>query len=93
MTCSNISTFSLTTIPKFTIMNFLQLLMKKKELIPLVTFVSITGIAASMSIYSFFKSDVIVNRRKNPEPWENVNPYKPQKLLTINQKWELVEEL
>ncbi|XP_068962051.1 normal mucosa of esophagus-specific gene 1 protein-like [Petaurus breviceps papuanus] len=75
-------------------MNFLQLMMKKKELIPLITFVSIAGIgAASMSIYSLFKTDVIVNRQKNPEPWENVNPSQPQKLLTINQKWEPVEEL
>ncbi|XP_051833223.1 normal mucosa of esophagus-specific gene 1 protein-like [Antechinus flavipes] len=75
-------------------MNFLQFLMKKKELIPLITFISIAGVGAvSMSMYSFFKSDVIVNRWQNPEPWENVNPSKPQKLVTINQRWEPIEEL
>ncbi|XP_074145641.1 normal mucosa of esophagus-specific gene 1 protein-like [Sminthopsis crassicaudata] len=75
-------------------MNFLQFLMKKKELIPLVIFISIAGTGAvSMSMYSLFKSDVIVNRWQNPEPWENVNPSQPQKLVTINQKWEPVEEL
>ncbi|KAM9063997.1 normal mucosa of esophagus-specific gene 1 protein [Sarcophilus harrisii] len=75
-------------------MNFFQFLMKKKELIPLIAFVSIAGSgAAYMATYSFFKSDVIVNRWQNPEPWENVNPSKPQKLVTINQRWEPVEEL
>ncbi|XP_020865063.1 normal mucosa of esophagus-specific gene 1 protein-like [Phascolarctos cinereus] len=75
-------------------MSFLQLMMKKKELIPLIAFVSFAGVgAACMSVYSLFKTDVIVNKQKNPEPWENVNPYEPQKLFTINQKWEPVEEL
>ncbi|XP_044518094.1 normal mucosa of esophagus-specific gene 1 protein-like [Gracilinanus agilis] len=75
-------------------MNFFQLVRKKKELIPLIAFVSFAGLGATyMSIYSLFKTDVIVNRKKNPEPWENVNPYEPQKLFTIHQKWEPVEEL
>ncbi|XP_074091436.1 normal mucosa of esophagus-specific gene 1 protein-like [Macrotis lagotis] len=75
-------------------MNLLQLVMKKKELIPLIAFVSFAGIGATyMSIYSLFKTDVIVNRKTNPEPWENVDPAQPQKLITINQKWEPVEEL
>ncbi|XP_056666368.1 normal mucosa of esophagus-specific gene 1 protein-like [Monodelphis domestica] len=75
-------------------MSFLKFMMKKKELIPLFAFVGFAGLGATyMCIYSLFKTDVIVNRKKNPEPWENVNPYEPQKLLTIHQKWEPVEEL
>ncbi|XP_051829437.1 normal mucosa of esophagus-specific gene 1 protein-like [Antechinus flavipes] len=75
-------------------MNILELIMKRKELIPLITFVSFAGCGAiSMGLYSLSKSDVIINKRKNPEPWENVNPNKPQKLITINQKWRPVEEL
>ncbi|XP_003756148.1 normal mucosa of esophagus-specific gene 1 protein isoform X2 [Sarcophilus harrisii] len=75
-------------------MNILELMMKRKELIPLIAFVSVAGFGAiSMGLYSLSKSDVIINKRKNPEPWENVNPNKPQKLITINQKWRPVEEL
>ncbi|XP_068961800.1 normal mucosa of esophagus-specific gene 1 protein-like [Petaurus breviceps papuanus] len=75
-------------------MNIFQLMMKKKELIPLITFVGIAGVGATyMCLYSLSKSDVIINRTKNPEPWENVNPNKPQKLITISQKWKPVEEL
>ncbi|KAI2647830.1 hypothetical protein H4Q32_028814 [Labeo rohita] len=29
----------------------------------------------------------------NPEPWETLDPSKPQKLITINQQWKPVEEL
>ncbi|XP_031808101.1 normal mucosa of esophagus-specific gene 1 protein isoform X1 [Sarcophilus harrisii] len=61
-------------------MNILELMMKRKELIPLIAFVSVAGFGAiSMGLYSLSKSDVIINKRKNPEPWENVNPNKPQK--------------
>ncbi|XP_056659681.1 normal mucosa of esophagus-specific gene 1 protein-like [Monodelphis domestica] len=75
-------------------MSFLKFMMQKKELIPLITFVSFAGLGATyMSVYSLFKTDVIVNRKKNPEQWENVNPHEAQKLLTIHQKWEPVEEL
>ncbi|KAG7232819.1 hypothetical protein INR49_008049 [Caranx melampygus] len=34
-----------------------------------------------------------LNKTKNPEPWERVDPSKPQKLITINQQWKPVEEL
>ncbi|XP_020865064.1 normal mucosa of esophagus-specific gene 1 protein-like [Phascolarctos cinereus] len=75
-------------------MNIFKLMMKKKELIPLITFVSFAGAGATyMGLYSLSKSDVIMNKMKNPEPWENVNPNKSQKLFTINQKWKPVEEL
>ncbi|XP_048337978.1 normal mucosa of esophagus-specific gene 1 protein [Sphaerodactylus townsendi] len=75
-------------------MGFFQLLQKKKELIPLITFVSFAGFAAAFSmVHAFRKSDVIVDKRGNPEPWEHVDPTKPQKLITINQKWKPIEEL
>ncbi|KAF1463624.1 hypothetical protein FQV08_0003498, partial [Pygoscelis antarcticus] len=75
--------------------SFFQILKAKKELIPLVGVVSFAAVGAlSFSAYSLFsKSDVIINKSGNPEPWETVDPTKPQKLLTINQKWKPVEEL
>ncbi|NWH59489.1 NMES1 protein, partial [Geococcyx californianus] len=75
--------------------SFFQLLKTKKELIPLVGVVSFAAVGAlAFSAYSLFsKSDVIINKSGNPEPWETVDPTKPQKLLTINQKWKPIEEL
>ncbi|XP_009884434.1 PREDICTED: normal mucosa of esophagus-specific gene 1 protein [Charadrius vociferus] len=75
--------------------NFFQILKAKKELIPLVGVLSFAAVgAASFSVYSLFsKSDVIINKSGNPEPWETVDPSKPQKLLTIHQKWKPIEEL
>ncbi|KAK2853776.1 hypothetical protein Q5P01_006437 [Channa striata] len=74
---------------------FLQLLRKKKELIPLIGFMAFAATGAtSASIYFLFtKTDVIINKTGNPEPWERLDPSKPQKLITINQKWRPVEEL
>ncbi|XP_029109603.1 normal mucosa of esophagus-specific gene 1 protein-like [Scleropages formosus] len=74
---------------------FFQLLRKKKELIPLIGFVGIAAAGAvSASIYFLLtKPDVILNKTTNPEPWENLDPSKPQKLLTVNQHWKPVEEL
>ncbi|XP_061669817.1 normal mucosa of esophagus-specific gene 1 protein [Syngnathoides biaculeatus] len=74
---------------------FFQMLNKKKELIPLIGFMAFaaTG-AASASIYFLLtKSDIILNKTSNPEPWERVDPSKPQKLVTINQQWRPVKEL
>ncbi|XP_074693907.1 normal mucosa of esophagus-specific gene 1 protein [Strix aluco] len=75
--------------------NFFQILKAKKELIPLVGIVSSAAVGALFfSAYSLFsKSDVIINKSGNPEPWETVDPNKPQKLLTIHQKWKPIEEL
>ncbi|XP_069722938.1 normal mucosa of esophagus-specific gene 1 protein [Phaenicophaeus curvirostris] len=75
--------------------SFFQILRAKKELIPLVGVVSFAAVGAfAFSVYSLFsKSDVIINKSGNPEPWETVDPAKPQKLLTINQKWKPIEEL
>ncbi|XP_068597940.1 normal mucosa of esophagus-specific gene 1 protein [Brachionichthys hirsutus] len=72
-----------------------QLLRKKKELIPLIGFVGSAGLGAiSAAVYFLFtKTDVILNKTSNPEPWERVDPTKPQKLITINQQWKPVEEL
>ncbi|XP_003900934.1 normal mucosa of esophagus-specific gene 1 protein [Papio anubis] len=75
-------------------MSFFQLLMKRKELIPLVLFVSVAaGGASSFAVYSLRKTDVILDRKRNPEPWETVDPTIPQKLITINQQWKPIEEL
>ncbi|XP_060923984.1 normal mucosa of esophagus-specific gene 1 protein [Limanda limanda] len=74
---------------------FIQLLRKRKELIPLIGFTSCAGLGAcSAALYFLFtKNDVILNKTNNPEPWERVDPSKPQKFITINQKWRPVEEL
>ncbi|KFO29686.1 Spermatogenesis-associated protein 5-like protein 1 [Fukomys damarensis] len=75
-------------------MGVFQILMKKKELIPLAVIMTVAaGGASSFAVYSFCKSDVIIDRKGNPEPWENVDPSVPQKLLTINQEWKPIEEL
>ncbi|NXX93911.1 NMES1 protein, partial [Centropus bengalensis] len=75
--------------------SFFQILKTKKELIPLAGVVSFAALGSlAFSVYSLFsKSDVIINKSGNPEPWETVDPTKPQKLLTINQKWQPIEEL
>ncbi|XP_038598902.1 normal mucosa of esophagus-specific gene 1 protein-like [Tachyglossus aculeatus] len=75
-------------------MGIFQILMKKKELIPLATIVIIAGLGAiSVSVYSLLKTAVMLRRSKNPEPWENVDPSQPPKLLSINQQWKPIEEL
>ncbi|XP_066184500.1 normal mucosa of esophagus-specific gene 1 protein [Sylvia atricapilla] len=73
----------------------LHMLKNKKELIPLVTILSMAATGAvSFSIYSLLsKSDVIIRKLGDSEPWENVDPTKSHKLITINQKWEPIEEL
>ncbi|XP_034850796.1 normal mucosa of esophagus-specific gene 1 protein [Mirounga angustirostris] len=75
-------------------MNIFQLLRKRKELIPLVLMMTAAaGGASSFAVYSLQKSDVIIDRKRNPEPWETVDPNVPRKLLTINQQWKPIEEL
>ncbi|NWZ43463.1 NMES1 protein, partial [Brachypodius atriceps] len=65
------------------------------QLIPLVGIISTAAVGAiSFCIYSLFsKSDVIVHKFGSSEPWETVNPAKSQKLITIHQKWQPIEEL
>ncbi|XP_040894195.1 normal mucosa of esophagus-specific gene 1 protein [Toxotes jaculatrix] len=74
---------------------FFQMLRKRKELIPLIGFMALAGTGAtSAALYFLFtKPDVVLNKTQNPEPWERVDPSKPQKLITINQQWKPVEEL
>ncbi|XP_067275333.1 normal mucosa of esophagus-specific gene 1 protein [Pseudorasbora parva] len=74
---------------------FIQMLKKRKELIPLIGFVGCAALgAATASVYFLLtKPDVILNKTGNPEPWESLDPSKPQKLVTINQRWKPVEEL
>lgn len=76
------------------IMKFFQMLRKKKELIPLVLFMTVAASgASSFAVYSLRKTDVIIDRKRHPEPWESVDPTVPQKLITINQEWKPIEEL
>ncbi|XP_061889983.1 normal mucosa of esophagus-specific gene 1 protein-like [Entelurus aequoreus] len=74
---------------------FFQMLRKKKELIPLIGFMTLaaTGATTASIYFLLTKSDVILNKTSNPEPWERVDPTTPQKLFTINQQWKPVEEL
>uniref|UniRef100_A0A1A8G7C0 Chromosome 15 open reading frame 48 n=1 Tax=Nothobranchius korthausae TaxID=1143690 RepID=A0A1A8G7C0_9TELE len=74
---------------------FIQLLRKRKELIPLVGIMAFAAAGATSAClyFLFTKPDVILNKTSNPEPWERVDPSKPQKLITINQQWKPVEEL
>ncbi|MBN3296387.1 normal mucosa of esophagus-specific gene 1 protein [Amia ocellicauda] len=74
---------------------FFQMLRKKKELIPLIGFMAIaaTGATTASIYFLMTKTDVIINKSGNPEPWDNLDPSKPQKLMTINQQWKPVEEL
>ncbi|XP_015231077.1 PREDICTED: normal mucosa of esophagus-specific gene 1 protein [Cyprinodon variegatus] len=74
---------------------FFQMLRKRKELIPLVGFMAFaaTGATSASLYFLFTKSDVILNKTSNPEPWERLDPSKPQKLVTINQQWKPVEAL
>ncbi|KAM9764961.1 normal mucosa of esophagus-specific gene 1 protein [Menidia menidia] len=74
---------------------FFQMLRKRKELIPLIGFMGFAATFATSAATYFLltKSDVILNKSRNPEPWERVDPTKPQKLITINQQWKPVEGL
>ncbi|XP_035483261.1 normal mucosa of esophagus-specific gene 1 protein [Scophthalmus maximus] len=74
---------------------FFQMLRKKKELIPLIGFMAFAAAGATSAAFYFLftKTDVIMNKTNNPEPWERVDPSKPQKLITINQRWRPVETL
>ncbi|XP_023672867.1 normal mucosa of esophagus-specific gene 1 protein [Paramormyrops kingsleyae] len=74
---------------------FFQMLRKKKELIPLIGFTAFAAAGATTaSIYFLLtKPDVILNKTRNPEPWEKLDPSRPQKLITINQQWKPVDEL
>ncbi|KAM9826492.1 normal mucosa of esophagus-specific gene 1 protein [Syngnathus typhle] len=80
---------------RYKMKGFFQMLKKKKELIPLIGFMALTATGATTASFYFLftKTDVILNKTSNPEPWERVDPSKPQKLITINQEWKPVKEL
>ncbi|XP_076850085.1 normal mucosa of esophagus-specific gene 1 protein [Brachyhypopomus gauderio] len=74
---------------------FFQMLRKKKELIPLIGIMAFaaTGATSACVYFLLSKTDIILNKTRNPEPWERIDPSKPQKLITINQQWKPVDEL
>nr|XP_028562875.1 normal mucosa of esophagus-specific gene 1 protein [Podarcis muralis]XP_028562876.1 normal mucosa of esophagus-specific gene 1 protein [Podarcis muralis]XP_028562877.1 normal mucosa of esophagus-specific gene 1 protein [Podarcis muralis] len=75
-------------------MGFFELLMKKKELIPLIGFAGLAGcFAIYSSWHSLRKPDVVFNKSGNQEPWQDVDFTKPQKHITLNQQWKPIEEL
>ncbi|KAM6425934.1 normal mucosa of esophagus-specific gene 1 protein isoform 1-T2 [Liasis olivaceus] len=67
---------------------------KHRELIPLAMIMTTTlsGMAFT-GINALRRSDITINRWNNPEPWEKVDPTKPQKLISIHQQWKPIEEL
>uniref|UniRef100_A0A3Q3B2N8 Chromosome 15 open reading frame 48 n=1 Tax=Kryptolebias marmoratus TaxID=37003 RepID=A0A3Q3B2N8_KRYMA len=72
------------------------MLRKRKELIPLVGFMAFAATGAtSACLYFLFTKPDVLNKTSNPEPWERLDPSKPQKLqlLNFNQQWKPVEEL
>uniref|UniRef100_A0A674H519 NMES1 n=1 Tax=Taeniopygia guttata TaxID=59729 RepID=A0A674H519_TAEGU len=63
----------------------LHTLRTRKELIPLAGILSLAAVGAfSFCVYSLFsKSDVIIHKIGSSEPWETIDPAKPQKVICI----------
>ncbi|XP_030911808.1 normal mucosa of esophagus-specific gene 1 protein [Geospiza fortis] len=61
----------------------LHTLRTKRELIPLAGILSFAAAGAfSFCVYSLFsKSDVIIHKIGSSEPWEAIDPAKPQKFI------------
>lgn len=74
---------------------FFRMLRKNRQLIPMVGLMTLgaAGAALSLTYFLLTKTDVILNKTSNPEPWGRIDPSKPQKLFTINQQWKPVDEL
>jgi len=68
---------------------------KFPELIPLVSILGFaTAMATGFTIYALYqKPDVSLVRSKQLQPFERVNPEQPQKLHTINLKYQKIDEL
>ncbi|XP_034290565.1 normal mucosa of esophagus-specific gene 1 protein isoform X1 [Pantherophis guttatus] len=79
--------------PAYT-MSFFRYFNKHRELIPLAMIMTTTlsGMVYT-GIRALRRSDIIIDRWNNPEPWEKVDPTEPQKLFSIHQKWEPIQEL
>ncbi|XP_077993083.1 normal mucosa of esophagus-specific gene 1 protein-like [Glandiceps talaboti] len=62
---------------------------KHYELTPLVAIISFVCCMSSSALAyaAYHKSDVIIRKDSNPYPYYRIDPTKPQKLLTINQKY------
>uniref|UniRef100_A0A674DE07 Normal mucosa of esophagus-specific gene 1 protein-like n=1 Tax=Salmo trutta TaxID=8032 RepID=A0A674DE07_SALTR len=61
----------------------IQIMRRRKQVIPLMGCMALsTAGAIFASLYFLFtKNDVILNTSRNPEPWEGVDPSKPQKVI------------
>ncbi|CCD83261.1 conserved hypothetical pox protein [Squirrelpox virus] len=71
----------------------LTLIGKHKELIPLVAAVGGAAVGAtSFALYSLGKPGLVA-RRDGGDLWEDVDPERPQKLLTVHQLWRAIPEL
>ncbi|XP_070535350.1 normal mucosa of esophagus-specific gene 1 protein-like [Ptychodera flava] len=70
-------------------------LRKNYELVPLVTIVScsVTMSTSAMFYFAYQKTDVVIRKTKNPFPYYKIDPNKPQKLLTLGQKYVPDEQL
>jgi hypothetical protein len=69
---------------------------KRYELIPLVACVSLAcGMGITYSLYSLYQKPDVMLTKKNriTPPWEEVDPEKKQKLLTINMQYQKIPEL
>jgi hypothetical protein len=69
---------------------------KRYELIPLVGVVSLAcGMGLTYSLYSLYqKPDVMLAKSSRVvPPWEQVDPEKKQKFLTINMRYQKIPEL
>ncbi|CDQ75348.1 unnamed protein product [Oncorhynchus mykiss] len=60
---------------------------------PLIGFVALAAVGVTCASLYFLFTRMILNKSTNTEPWERLDPSKPQKLVTINQKWRPIEEL
>lgn len=70
-------------------------LKKNVSLLPMAVFI---GIGAAMCVgYSFYaliqKPDVIVNKTKDLPPWERIAAGEAQKMVSVKQTWESIEEV
>ncbi|KAK7912961.1 hypothetical protein WMY93_013172 [Mugilogobius chulae] len=65
----------------------------RTQLIPLIGFMAFaaTGATSACIYFLFTKTDVVINKSGNPEPWERVDPSKPQKNISNNKDEERVK--
>jgi hypothetical protein len=73
----------------------LNILKKKFELIPLIGILGVAcvGCVAYCGYALIQKSDIRLNKYAENPAYERVDPEKPQKLVTLNQKYQKIPEL